>query len=259
MQPLHPRRIDINCDMGESYGQALVGNDEVLMSYLSSANIACGFHGGDPCTMHRTVRLVQAHGVSAGAHPSFPDLSGFGRRYMELTSQEAYDCMLYQLGALEGFLRAAGMRLHHVKPHGAMYNQAARDPELAGAIVNAVYYFDRQLFLYGPAGSALERAAHAVGIHFCREVFADRTYQSDGHLTSRSKPGSLISDVSAALQQVDDILLRGYVMSTDGQRVPVEADTVCIHGDSPDALDILSALHHHLTDIGFEIKSPTLP
>ena len=247
--------VDINCDLGESYGQAIVGQDEVLMPMLSSANIACGFHGGDPGTIHRTVRLAQSYGVSIGAHPSYPDLAGFGRRRMDLSPQEVYDCMLYQMGALSGFVRAAGERLHHVKPHGALYNAACRDVELAEAIVNAILYFDRELILFGPAGSAMEAAADRTGIRFFREVFADRTYQSDGSLTPRSHAGSLISEASAAICQVDDILLRGYVMSVDGRQVPMAADTICIHGDGPHAVALLSALHRHLKDIGFEITS----
>jgi UPF0271 protein len=247
--------VDINCDLGESYGQGRVGQDEVLMPMLSSANIACGFHGGDPATMHRTVRLAQSHGVSIGAHPSYPDLAGFGRRRMDLSPQEVYDCMLYQMGALSGFVHAAGERLRHVKPHGALYNEACRDAELAAAIVNAVLYFDKDLVLFGPAGSAMETAALEAGIRFFREVFADRTYQADGSLTPRSHPGSLISEPSAAICQLDDILLRGYVMSLDGRQIPMVCDTICIHGDGPHAFEILSSLHRHLKDIGFEITS----
>jgi UPF0271 protein len=251
------KSIDINCDLGESYGQARVGQDELLMPLLSSANIACGFHGGDPATMHRTVRLAQSYGVSIGAHPSYPDLAGFGRRRMDLTPQEVYDCMLYQMGALSGFVRAAGARLHHVKPHGALYNEASRDPEIAAAIVNAIFYFDQHLILFGPAGSALEIAAQQTGIRFFREVFADRTYQADGSLTPRSHSGSLIHEASEAIRQVDDILLRGYVVSLDGKQVPMVGDTICIHGDGPNAIELLSSIHQHLSDIGFEITSIT--
>lgn len=247
--------VDINCDLGESYGQAVVGQDDVLMPMLSSANIACGFHGGDPATIHRTVRLAQSHGVSIGAHPSYPDLAGFGRRHMDLTPQEVYDCMLYQMGALSGFVRAAGESLHHVKPHGALYNAACRHVELAEAIVNAIFYFDKDLILYGPPGSAMEAAAHQTGIRFFREVFADRTYQADGSLTPRSQSGSMINDSSEAIRQVDDILLRGYAVSVDGRQVPMRGDTICIHGDGPHAVELLSSLHRHLNDIGFEITS----
>lgn len=247
--------VDINCDLGESYGQAVVGQDDVLMPMLSSANIACGFHGGDPATIHRTVRLAQSHGVSIGAHPSYPDLAGFGRRHMDLTPQDVYDCMLYQMGALSGFVRAAGESLHHVKPHGALYNAACRNVELAEAIVNAIFYFDKYLILYGPPGSAMEAAAHQTGIRFFREVFADRTYQADGSLTPRSQSGSMINDSSEAIRQVDDILLRGYAVSVDGRQVPMRGDTICIHGDGPHSVELLSSLHRHLNDIGFEITS----
>lgn len=247
--------IDINCDLGESYGHARVGHDEVLMPMLSSANIACGFHGGDPATMHRTVRLAQSHGVSIGAHPSYPDLAGFGRRRMDLTPQEVYDCMLYQIGALSGFVRAAGERLRHVKPHGALYNEAARNPEVAAAIVNAILYFDRDLILFGPAGSEMEAAAQQSGIQFFREIFADRTYLADGSLTPRSHSSSMINEPSEAIRQLDDILLRGVVTSVDGHQIPMSGDTVCIHGDGPHAFDILSSLHRHLKEIGFDITS----
>ena len=247
--------IDINCDLGESYGHGRVGQDELLMPLLSSANIACGYHGGDPATMHLTVKLAITHGVSIGAHPSYPDLMGFGRRRMDLSPQEVYDCILYQMGALSGFTRASGASLRHVKPHGALYNQAARDSGVASAIAHAIYYFDRDLVLFGPSGSALETAARETGLRFFREVFADRTYQSDGSLTPRSHPGSLISEASDAIRQVDDILLRGYVTCVDGRQIPMPADTICIHGDGDHAVDLLSALHRHLTDIGFDITS----
>jgi UPF0271 protein len=253
---MHHKSIDVNCDLGESYGHARVGQDERLMPFLSSANIACGFHGGDPGTIHRTVRLAQDSGVSIGAHPSYPDLAGFGRRRMDMSPQEVYDCMLYQMGALSGFVWAAGGEMKHVKPHGALYNQAVREPVLAEAIVHSVYYFDKSLFLFGPAGSALESAARKTGLGFCREVFADRTYQPDGGLTPRSSHGSVISDVSVSLQQVDDILLRGYVTCADGTRIPMEADTICVHGDGPDAFDILSTLRRHLADLDIEINPP---
>jgi 5-oxoprolinase (ATP-hydrolysing) subunit A len=253
---MHPTSIDINCDLGESYGHARVGQDERLMPFVSSANIACGFHGGDPGTIHRTVRNAQVCGVSIGAHPSYPDLAGFGRRRMDMSPQEVYDCMLYQMGALSGFVRAAGGVMKHVKPHGALYNQAVVEPVLAEAIVHAVYYFDQSLMLFGPAGSALESAALKTGLMFCREVFADRTYLPNGSLTPRSSHGSVISEVSVSLQQVDDILLRGYVTCVDGTRIPMEADTICVHGDGSDAFEILSSLRRHLSDLGIEINPP---
>ena len=248
--------IDLNCDMGESFGLNVIGNDEVLMPLVSSANIACGYHGGDPGTIHRAVRLAQLHDVAIGAHPSYPDLQGFGRRDMGLTSQEDYDIVLYQIGATEAFVRAAGVRLHHVKPHGALYNRAARDLELAEAITHAVYYFDKTLMLYGPAGSALEQAALVTGLTFCREVFADRTYRSDGSLTPRSDVGAVIREVGQCVRQVEEILTTGMVTTIDGSLIPMTADTICVHGDGSHAVEFATALRKALTDHGIRICAP---
>jgi UPF0271 protein len=253
---MHPSHIDINADMGESYGAALVGNDPALMPLVSSANIACGFHGGDPGTIHQTVLLAQKNGVDVGAHPSYPDLVGFGRRHMRLSAQEMYDTVLYQVGAMEAFARAAGVPLHHVKPHGALYNDAALDQEMAAAIVHAIYYFDKSLILYGPPGSALQRAASVLGLAFCAEVFADRTYQPDGTLTPRAKPNALIRDTVQCLAQVWQILNTQQVTATDGTIVPLEAGTICIHGDGLYALDFARALRESLTEKGVRIQAP---
>jgi UPF0271 protein len=248
--------IDLNCDMGESYGAAMIGNDESLMPLVSSANIACGFHGGDPVTIHRTVRLAQQYGVAIGAHPSFPDLAGFGRREMELSAQEVYDIIIYQIGALWAFTKAGGGRLHHVKPHGALYNLAAKNAETAQALVHAVYYTDSSLLLYGPPSSELARASKLVGIAYCNEVFADRTYQPDGSLTPRSQPNALIRDTVQAVGQVLQILENGRVTATDGTHVPLRADTICIHGDGLHAFEFASALRQALSEKGIDIKPP---
>jgi UPF0271 protein len=253
---MHPSHIDINADMGESYGAAIVGNDAELMPMVSSANIACGYHGGDPGTMHQAVLLAQKNGVAVGAHPSYPDLSGFGRRHMRLSAQEIYDAVLYQVGALEAFARAAGVPLHHVKPHGALYNDAARDAEIAASIVHAVYYFNKSLLLYGPPNSELQKAASDVGIDFCAEVFADRTYQPDGTLTPRSNPNALIRDTVQCLAQVWQILDTQRVKATDGTSVPMQAGTICIHGDGLHALDFARALRESLTEKGVRIQAP---
>jgi 5-oxoprolinase (ATP-hydrolysing) subunit A len=250
------QQIDLNCDMGESYGAGLVGNDELLMPLVSSANIACGFHGGDPSVMHRTVSLAIKHGVTIGAHPSFPDLQGFGRRNMQMSAQEVYDIMLYQMGALEAFVRAGGTTLHHVKPHGALYNQAARDPELAASIAHAIYYFNKELLLYGPAGSALEKAALGLHLAFCAEAFADRTYQEDGSLTPRTEPGALIRDLVQALQQVHSLVDQQAVTTLSGTIIPMPARTICIHGDGLHAVDFASAIRKSLTEKGVRIQSP---
>ncbi len=248
--------IDLNCDMGESYGAALIGNDDELMPLVSSANIACGFHGGDPGVLHQTIRLAQKYDVAIGAHPSYPDLAGFGRREMQLNPQETYDNVLYQLGALEAFTRAGGGKLHHVKPHGALYNRAARDAEQAEAILHAVYYFDKTLQVYGPAGSELHSAAIKIGLGFCREAFADRSYQSNGSLTPRSQPGALIKDVVLAVQQVIQIIETSTVTALDGTIIPMKADTICIHGDGLYALEFTNAIRNTLTEKGIAIKAP---
>lgn len=255
---MHPSHIDINCDMGESYGAAIVGNDAHLMPLVSSANIACGYHGGDPGTMHQTVLLAQKNGVAVGAHPAYPDLAGFGRRHMGLSAQEIYDTVLYQVGALEAFTRAAGVGLHHVKPHGALYNDAARDAEMAAAIAHAVYYFDKSLILYGPPESELQKAASVLGMHFCAEVFADRTYQPDGTLTPRSRPNALIRDTVQCLAQVWQILNSHQVTATDGTVIPLQAGTVCIHGDGLHALEFAHALRESLTEKSVRIQAPKL-
>jgi UPF0271 protein len=248
--------IDINCDMGESYGAGRIGNDEELMPLVSSANIACGFHGGDPLTMHHAVLLAQKNGVAVGAHPSYPDLQGFGRRNMQLSSQEVYDIVLYQIGALEAYTRAGGGKLQHVKPHGALYNQAAKDEELASAIANALYYFDKTLILYGPPASGLEKAALRLGIQFCAEAFADRTYQPDGSLTPRNLPNALIRDTVLCLQQVCQIVEKGTVTASDGSVIPMKAGTICIHGDGLHAVEFARAIRQSLTEKGIRIQSP---
>jgi UPF0271 protein len=251
------RSIDLNCDLGESFGAWSMGDDEGIMPYISSANIACGFHAGDPGTIHKTVMRCLRHGVSIGAHPSYPDLSGFGRRRMELDPQEVYDTVLYQLGAVAAFAKASGTFLRHVKPHGALYNQAAKDSLTAQAILNAVRYFDNQLLLYGPAGSELEKAADDIGIVFCSEAFADRGYQSDGSLTPRSQKGAMLADVESCVRQVLGMLEQGSVTSVDGARVSIRADTVCIHGDGPMSVTIAKALHGALIGKGFSIRHPS--
>lgn len=230
-----PFTVDLNCDMGESYGPYSIGNDEALMPYVSSANIACGFHGGDPSVMRKTVELALKHVVLIGAHPGLPDLQGFGRRTMAVTPQEVYDMVLYQVGALLAFVKAEGGALHHVKPHGALYNMAAVKKELADAIVNAVYKIDPGLTLYGLANSELIRSAEIKGLNTANEVFADRTYQDDGTLTPRSNPNAMITDENMAVDQVIKMVKEKVVVSLSGKVVDIKADTVCIHGDGPHA------------------------
>jgi len=247
--------IDLNCDMGESYGAWRMGNDEAVLQFVSSANVACGFHGGDPSTMRKTVAAAVARQVAVGAHPSLPDLVGFGRRVMQITPQEAYDMVVVQVGALAAVAATQGTRLHHVKAHGALYNMAAKDMGLAQAICRAVRDVDPGLVLYGLAGSALVQAAQDVGLRAAHEVFADRSYQDDGSLTPRSHPDAMIEDADTAVAQVLRMVRDGVVRSVNGRDVPVRADTLCIHGDQPNAPVFARALSDALAAAGIEVRA----
>jgi UPF0271 protein len=229
--------IDLNADAGESFGAYQLGNDEKLFPYVSSVNIACGFHAGDPAVMKKTVRLAIENNVAIGAHPGLPDLPGFGRRTMQITAEEAYDLVLYQTGALWAFVQAEGGKLNHVKPHGALYNMAAVDANLAEAIAEAVYKLNPELTLYGLSGSELIKAGKKAGLRTASEVFADRTYQPDGTLTSRKAANALITDRQQAVSQVLSMVKKGKVRSVTGEELAIKADTVCIHGDGPHALE----------------------
>ncbi len=249
-------RIDLNCDMGESYGAWTMGNDAAVLQYVSSANIACGFHGGDPATMRKTVAAALAQGVALGAHPSLQDLAGFGRRVIQISPDEAYDIVVYQIGALAGVAASQSARLHHVKAHGALYNMAAKDEPLAKAICQAVKDVDASLILYGLAGSKLIDAARAIGLACASEVFADRSYQDDGSLTPRTRAGAMIEDVNVAVAQVVRMAREGLVRSVDGKDVPVQADTLCIHGDQPNALVFADGIRRALEQAGIEVGTP---
>lgn len=229
-------RVDLNSDLGESFGSYTIGNDEDVLQYVSSANIACGFHAGDPNVMQKTVAMAAAKGVAVGAHPGMPDLVGFGRRKMDITPKEAYAMVLYQVGALQAFATAAHVPLQHVKPHGALYNIAAKDKTLAAAIANAVYDVNPRLILYGLAGSCLITEGEKAGLVTASEVFADRTYQPDGTLTPRSQPDAMVTDEEAAISRVLRMIQEGVVTAQNGQDIPVKADTICIHGDGVKAL-----------------------
>lgn len=233
--------IDINCDTGEG-----IGNDEELMPFITSASIACGYHAGDEQTMRETVLLAQKWSVAAGAHPSFMDRDNFGRTEMDCTAQEVYGLVVHQVTALEEIAKECGVVLHHVKPHGALYNMAARDRELAQAIAKAVRDCNRALVLYGLSGSFLISEGKAAGLTTWSEVFADRTYRDDGSLTPRTEEGALIIDVEGAVRQVEGIVREGVVTSVNGARVPITADTVCIHGDGPSAVAIAKAIKERL-------------
>ncbi|WP_071393973.1 5-oxoprolinase subunit PxpA [Bacillus tuaregi] len=244
--------VDINCDMGESFGVYKMALDEEILNYITSANIACGFHAGDPATMRKTVQLALEKGVGIGVHPGFQDLIGFGRREINITPQEAYDLIVYQIGALYGFVKAEGGKLQHVKPHGALYNIAARDTGLSTAIAEAIYKIDPELILFGLAGSELIHAGKRVGLRTASEVFSDRTYQQDGTLTSRTVPNALITDSYDAVNQVINMVKEGKVRSLQGVEVTIQADTICIHGDGKSAITFAKSLSSALKNAGIK-------
>ncbi len=245
--------IDLNADLGESFGPWTMGQDETLMTSITSANIACGFHAGDPTVMRQTIRLAKRHGVAMGAHPGFPDLAGFGRREMQVSPTELEDLVLYQLAAIAGVAAAEGVRLQHVKAHGALYNMAARDAVLARAIARAVVAFDRTLILLGLTNSALLSEGESGGLRVAAEVFADRTYEADGSLTPRRTPGSVIHDPATVVARAVDMVRTGQVTATDGTVVPLHADTLCLHGDTPGAADLARQIRAALESAGITV------
>lgn len=250
-----PYSVDLNCDMGESFGAYSLGHDEAILPFVTSANIACGFHAADPTIMKRTVRLALQHQVAIGAHPGLPDLVGFGRREMAVSAEEAFDMTVYQIGALQAFVRAEGGTLHHVKPHGALYNMAAVNPALAEAIAEAVYRVHPEACLYGLAGSALINAGQKLGLATAHEVFADRTYQPNGTLTPRRQPNALITDATAAINQVVRMVKQGQVRALSGEDVAIQADTVCIHGDGAHALEFAQQIRARLQQEGISVQA----
>jgi UPF0271 protein len=248
--------IDINCDMGESYGAWKMGDDAAVMPCITSANIACGFHGGDPATIRATVKLALDHGVAIGAHPSLPDLQGFGRRVMKISPQDLYDLVVYQAGAVEAFARAAGARLHHVKCHGALYNMAANDAGLAEAMARAVKDLGGGLILYALSNSLMMSTGKKLGIRVAGEVFADRGYADDGTLAPRGGPGAMIEDAALAAQRAVSMVEEGYVTALSGRRVPVSADTLCLHGDQPGAVAFARAIRQAFAERGVDVAAP---
>jgi len=232
-----------------------MGQDAALMASITSANVACGFHAGDPGAMRETVALARVHGVAVGAHPGFPDLVGFGRREMAATPQEVEDLVVYQVAALAGLAATQGVPLQHVKAHGALYNMACRDRALAGAIARAVAMIDRRLILFGLPGSELLRAAEAAGLPVAAEVFADRAYELDGSLASRSKPGSVIRDTAAVVARAVRMVRDREVVALDGSVIPLEARTICLHGDTPGAAGLARAVRAGLEAAGIQVNS----
>ena len=245
------RRIDFNCDMGESFGMHKMGFDEEVIKYITSANVACGFHAGDPMWMRHTVNLAEEHGVAIGAHPSFPDLNGFGRRDMAVTPEEAKNDVVYQIGALKAFTKSK--QLQHVKPHGAMYNRAVNDAGLATAICEAVLEVDPDMVLVALAGSPWIAVAEDLGLGVAREIFADRALNADGTLVSRSKPGSIIHDVGEVVERSLRMVTEGKATAITGEEIDVEADSLCLHGDTPGAVEMAKALKRELEAAGVEI------
>ena len=243
--------IDLNCDLGEGYG-----GDAELMRYISSANIACGFHAGNGDTMRRTVELALEHGVAIGAHPGYADPENFGRTQMNLSPAEVKQLIFDQLDALMRVCEQVGAKFRHVKPHGALYNQAARDSELASAVVEAVADWDSELILYGLSGGEMITEAEKVGLRTASEVFADRTYQSDGSLTPRTESNALITDTETSLTQVLDMIRYGRVRSTDGIMVAIKCETICLHGDGDHAVEFASLIRERLDTQGIKIASP---
>ncbi|MCI8516884.1 MAG: LamB/YcsF family protein [Hungatella sp.] len=248
-------RVDLNSDLGESFGRYTLGMDEKVIPLISSANVACGYHASDPVVMDRTVSLARESGVRVGAHPGFPDLLGFGRRNMNVTFAEAKAYTLYQLGALSGFCRAKGVKLQHVKPHGALYNMAAKDYTLSAAICEGVKEFDPELIVLALSGGQLARAAADAGLPVALEVFADRAYEEDGTLVDRKKDGAMITDEEEAIRRVVRMVKEKKVRAVTGKDIPIEADSVCVHGDGDKALAFVGRIREAFEREGIQICS----
>ena len=246
-------QVDLNCDLGESFGAYTIGLDDQVIPHVTSVNIACGAHAGDTSVMRNTVRCAHAAGVAIGAHPGYPDLMGFGRRALAMSPNDVYASILYQVGALAAFAKAEGAQLHHVKPHGALYNAAAKDATLAQAIAQAVKDFDDQLILVGLAGSESITAAQNVGLRTASEFFADRAYQENGALVPRTLAGAVITDKQKAIERTLRAVKEGVVESENGTVIPIAADTICIHGDNPAAVAFAAEIHAALEAAGVTV------
>lgn len=253
MEYVMRRQIDINCDMGESYGRFVVGNDAAMMPYISSCNIACGFHAGDPTTILDTIHLAIDHQIKIGAHPSYPDLSGFGRRTMHMKTKDLKASIIFQVAALYTMAAKAGSRLHHVKVHGALYNDAANNIDIASVVLEAVKYVDPELVVFTLPGSKFYSLGMEQGVNMWGEAFADRRYNEDGTLVSRSVEGAVIHDSDKAASQVMSIVKHETVTSISGQKIPIYADTICVHGDTRGAINIASNIHQKLQHAGIQM------
>jgi UPF0271 protein len=248
--------IDLNSDLGESFGRWTLGSDTELMKVITSANVACGYHAGDPGVMRATVRLARDAGVAVGAHPGLPDLAGFGRRNMAVSAEEVEDMVLYQVGALAAIAASEGVRLRHVKPHGALYNMAVKDRGLADAIARAIRAFDAELVLFALPGSGLEAAGGAAGLHVAREGFADRAYEADGSLTPRTRPGAVIHTPVDVIGRAVRMAREGIVRATNGSDIPMRVDTICTHGDTPASHELTRQLRAALEADGILVAPP---
>ena len=249
-------KIDINCDMGESFGAYTLGLDEEVIKYITSANIACGYHAGDPLVMERTIELAKEHGVSVGAHPGFPDLMGFGRRNIDATLPEIKGYMVYQIGALQAFAKAQGLKVAHVKPHGALYLMAVEDEKISQAVVESIASVDKDLIfvaLAGSKGEKMTKIGEKVGLRVAYEAFPDRAYTPDGTLVSRRQPGAVIKDPDVVAQRALMMAQEGKVVAIDGKEIPFRPETLCVHGDTPGAVNLVKKIRQALTEAGVEV------
>ena len=239
-------RVDLNCDLGESFGAYKLGLDEEVIRFITSANVACGFHASDPLVMEKTVAMAKENQVSIGAHPGFLDLMGFGRRNMNISPKEAKAYVMYQIGALKAFCDGAGVSMQHVKPHGALYNMAGKDLALAEAICEGIYEVDKNLILLALSGSKMLEAAETKGIRVAREVFADRAYEEDGALVARTKLGAMIEEEELAVSRVVRMVKEGKVAAITGKDISISVDSICVHGDGPKALAFVEKIRKAL-------------
>lgn len=246
-------KVDLNCDLGEAFGNYSFGGDEQIIPLITSANVACGFHAGDQHVMNQTIKLAKEHDIGIGAHPGLPDLQGFGRRNMDLSPDEIYDIVIYQLGALSGFCKIHNVKINHVKPHGALYQMGARDKDIAHAIAQAVYDFDASLYYVGLSNTLLISEAKNIGLKIASEVFADRRYEDDGQLVSRKADDALITDTKEAIAQVVKMVKSKSVTTKNNREIDIEADTICVHGDGVRALEFVSEIKEKLSKEGVSI------
>ena len=247
-------QIDLNCDLGESFGNYKIGMDEEVIPLISSANVACGYHASDPIVMQKTIAMTKKFGTAVGAHPGFPDLMGFGRRNLSVSPAEAKAYTLYQLGALEAFCRTQGVKMQHVKPHGALYNMAAKDYDLARGICEAIYEFDKDLIVLALSGGELVRAGQDIGLRTALEFFSDRAYEEDGTLVNRRKEGAVITDEDEAIARVVRMIKENKLTAITGKDISIKADSVCVHGDGVKALEFVKKIREKLTEEQIAIK-----